>query len=519
MCSPSLSPLLDVLDADALEAVASAVASESLATFAQVAWACATAARIVWRHRFLQRWPQWQTGLQGSLFACGLGTRSISHDMTLDSPEPRRISPADTQLDLSYAATANGEGLFVATARDRLGDDCDRLYVWAAQRAPRSVLEMLFGQGQAQAPCEEPRRLVARGWPLPWQARRVAIGHGSIAVATESGDFFLTHLAPLPAGPLAKVQVQFPVADVCLGHGQADFAILLGMAGELATFGDNSQGQLATGDDVRRDAPVRTGTDHQVPFAGIAAGMNHVVVVDTTGHALSCGDNRRGQLGRTFHVGWSDFNWNRVLRGYGVTQVGAGFNLSAMVTASGSLFTFGQCNEGGLGHGGQQLAEEAIPRSVFALADHRVVSVAVGDGHMVALTETGRAFSWGLNDDGQCGNECQEGDERLGTPPWPPCYAPEVTLVPLPGPVQSVSAGFASCFVLGLHGPPVQQHIVPDQQMFSDEDEDDSQVWLDEEEEGEEDDDVLLEEEEDWEGEEDDDVDEGEEEENEAEGE
>ena len=233
-------------------------------------------------------------------------------------------------------------------------------------------------------------------------------------------------------------------------------------------FDHSGRGQLGTGDFETRDAPATVCVALEgmgsaqaggVPFAGIAAGMNHSLVVDATGHALSCGDNTRGQLGRgqracdpTQWVPGASTQFGRVRCGSGVTQVGAGFNLSAMVKASGLLYTFGQGNEGGLGHGQGHLYD--VPRAgpVHALADHHIVAVAVGSGHMVALTATGRAFSWGNNDDWQTGRKCSEFEKRESGNVY---SAFEVAPVPLPGPAQSVSAGFASSFVLGLHGPPV----------------------------------------------------------------
>jgi len=94
------------------------------------------------------------------------------------------------------------------------------------------------------------------------------------------------------------------------------------------------------------------------------------------------------------------------------SQVAAGQNLTAAVTASGELFTWGKGP--GTGHGGGNGAVVAHPTRVPAFAPGsglRVLAVSLGSSHGLALVVTGggaaaagpHAFAWGSNHRGQLG--------------------------------------------------------------------------------------------------------------------
>ena len=252
------------------------------------------------------------------------------------------------------------------------------------------------------------------------------------------------------AGHSLNVPTAIPVprrvASVCLG---ADHTLLVDVNGCLWAAGDNSAGQLGLGlrrssglQDIRdRDSfvsvPTFDGRLHRA--VGCAAGMEHSLVMTSDGDVFSFGRNGQFQLGRDTPTFCAEprlvENWDGR-----AAQVSAGFNLSAIVTEDGELLTWGQGNEGGLGHAAY------VTRDHHPLTDHttyqgcytaklvrrttphptdykplsfsdfdegvidlfminsiimnspiplavgvpgRVVSVAVGGGHMVALTQSG----------------------------------------------------------------------------------------------------------------------------------
>lgn len=67
-----------------------------------------------------------------------------------------------------------------------------------------------------------------------------------------------------------------------------------------------------------------------------------------------------------------------------VKWVGAGFNYSVFLDRNGAVWTCGKGVNGVLGHG--DFADATAPTRVLALKGHRVVKVAAGQNHVLALT-------------------------------------------------------------------------------------------------------------------------------------
>ncbi|KAJ4457306.1 putative chromosome condensation regulator RCC1 [Paratrimastix pyriformis] len=99
---------------------------------------------------------------------------------------------------------------------------------------------------------------------------------------------------------------------------------------------------------------------------------------------------------------------------------------TAVVTAQGQLYTFGYGNDGRLGHGDE--ATHWAPTPVLALRDERVIQVACGAEHTVALCASGRAYAFGSNRSLQLGLEADG-----------PILLP--VRVPLAQPIRAVAAG------------------------------------------------------------------------------
>ena len=80
-----------------------------------------------------------------------------------------------------------------------------------------------------------------------------------------------------------------------------------------------------------------------------------------------------------------------------VVSVAAGSEHSLALAAEGALFSFGCGVDGQLGHG--DTANQPQPKRVVALAKQRVVSVAASDYHSLVLTAKGVLFSFGRGGD------------------------------------------------------------------------------------------------------------------------
>lgn len=85
-----------------------------------------------------------------------------------------------------------------------------------------------------------------------------------------------------------------------------------------------------------------------------------------------------------------------------INQVATGYGFVVAVSAPGTVYTWGNGNYGCLGHGDTEGAH--FPKQIQSLAQLRILSVAAGDFHCLAVTEDGEVFSWGADEYGRCGH-------------------------------------------------------------------------------------------------------------------
>ena len=132
----------------------------------------------------------------------------------------------------------------------------------------------------------------------------------------------------------------------------------------------------------------------------VATGTYHALALMKSGEVYGWGSNENGQLG-----GWDIHNKTRpqliVDIPDKVVGLAAGAYHSLALTARNKVYGFGRNIEGQLGVGTAQ--EIKRPRLIKGIHD-KVVSLAAGDYHSLALTEGGDIYSWGENVHGQLGD-------------------------------------------------------------------------------------------------------------------
>jgi len=175
--------------------------------------------------------------------------------------------------------------------------------------------------------------------------------------------------------------------------------------GTLLTWGRGTDGQLGHGDLEDRLRPERIGRElfGGRPVLMLACGMEHTMVL-TVGGLWTCGKGKHGKLGH------GDIA-NRLV----LTQVAAEHfegNAQIVMVAAGGSHSVAMGTEGGvwtwgfglyLGHNDRQPRHvpTLMPGAVFA--GSKVVMVAAGGSHTVAVTSKGVLWAWGYNENGQLG--------------------------------------------------------------------------------------------------------------------
>ncbi len=90
------------------------------------------------------------------------------------------------------------------------------------------------------------------------------------------------------------------------------------------------------------------------------------------------------------------------LNGVGICQIECGAQFSLALSKSGHVWTWGKGDYFRLGHGNDQHVRK--PTVVECLRGKKIVHVAVGALHCLAVTDSGQVYAWGDNDHGQQGN-------------------------------------------------------------------------------------------------------------------
>ncbi|XP_033913333.3 secretion-regulating guanine nucleotide exchange factor isoform X4 [Acipenser ruthenus] len=163
----------------------------------------------------------------------------------------------------------------------------------------------------------------------------------------------------------------------------------------LFTWGANSYGQLGLGhkEDVLQPEGARLGQCLEGGVRTLAGGGGHSAVVTGAGEVLLCGQNNKGQLGLGHTVDALLFTPCAALRGHNVVQVAGGWDFTLILTGDGRVLACGSNAFGQLGVP-HHPAGSSVPLPIKSLTE-KVVEVAAGLRHALAVTEAGRVYQWG----------------------------------------------------------------------------------------------------------------------------
>lgn len=150
-------------------------------------------------------------------------------------------------------------------------------------------------------------------------------------------------------------------------------------------------------------------SQYVIKNVAVHSGGKHTLVLTADGEVLSWGEGEDGRLGHGDKRSLCKPKLIAALTSQRIVCIAAGSSHSACVTASGRLYTWGLGEYGRLGHGDH--TTQLYPKVVEALAGERIVQVACGsrDAQTLALTDTGKVYSWGDGDFGKLGRGGSEG--------------------------------------------------------------------------------------------------------------
>lgn len=226
----------------------------------------------------------------------------------------------------------------------------------------------------------------------------------------------LTLSALLPVSQTAEaygVTKHEAVVDVGKNH-----FLVLKEDGSVWGWGDHKYGQLgANGSTTSTPIPIQEENGNRLlNIKAIAAGGNHSVAlfekIDKDGKlitkVLTWGDNTFGQLGHSLDNSMSKLPQEVVGLTTRIIAIAAGDNHTLAVDESGQVWAWGRNAFGQLGLGEKDknnFSPEPLktPVKVKGLPNS-IVAVATGAEHSVALDSNGTVWAWGRNTAGQLGN-------------------------------------------------------------------------------------------------------------------
>lgn len=102
-----------------------------------------------------------------------------------------------------------------------------------------------------------------------------------------------------------------------------------------------------------------------------------------------------------------------------ITQIAAGDSISAALSTDGKVYAWGTFRDsrGVLGYDAKGTMIQEKPTLIDGLAKEKIVQIAAGANHLMAINEKGELFSWGCGEQGQLGRRILERHRRTGLRP------------------------------------------------------------------------------------------------------
>ena len=173
-------------------------------------------------------------------------------------------------------------------------------------------------------------------------------------------------------------------------------SVAISVDGTLYTWGNGDKHRLGHGSTSKEYVPrvVRALSD-KAPVISVACGLGHTMALLVTGQIFSWGNGSNGRLGLGDTQDRSVACLVAALKDTIVTEVFSGASHSLCVSNKGVCFSWGKNNQGQCGHG--STADILVPTSVLTLSNPSCPTIRVAGGweHTLALDAQGRLFSFG----------------------------------------------------------------------------------------------------------------------------
>lgn len=318
------------------------------------------------------------TIVNNKVWTFGSGAHGIlGHGNSMDQPN----QSAPRVVKLNKDATSVAVGTFHMLALTAGG----KVFSWGRNNAGQLGFEMSGSHGEPQAvDIKEDVIALAAGrqhsLALTKQGQVYSFGNGRDG-QLGNGDK-TTRKTPTLINELKDV--------ISIACGR-DSSFALTKEGKLYSWGRDDYGQLAQGRSQRfTTRPRLVESLNNEKIASIAFGEYHGVAVTDDGRIFSWGKNASGQCGNGTTNNVSQPIQIEALEGIVIKSAACGNAHTAAITVDNELWKWGSGRSGELGRGSaveSNAAYRATPLKVKFVGDQKVVQIALGNEHCVAIVE------------------------------------------------------------------------------------------------------------------------------------